>query len=128
AHRWEFRWNHNREKARFADWNSWDDSLVVLAVIRAAHSVETVSCAPLRAARSACQARVAHLTRAGYAETPPNTESLPRSDRSPQSALTRPVTMSWNLSNSFSISALVLPFTLCVIMDAEALEIAQPEP
>jgi hypothetical protein len=31
------------------------------------------------------------------------------------------------VENSFR-SALVLPFTLCVIMDAEALEMAHPEP
>jgi len=39
-----------------------------------------------------------------------------------------PVTSLWNRSKTLSASAVVLPFTLCVIIDAEALEMAHPEP
>src|SRR5919197_33528 len=42
------------------------------------YSVDTVSCWPLSAACSVCQASVAHLTRTGNSETPENAASLPR--------------------------------------------------
>src|SRR5690606_10082044 len=41
------------------------------------HSVVTGSAAPSSAARSACQASVAHLTRVGNSRTPASTASLP---------------------------------------------------
>ena len=70
---------------------------------------------------------MAHLTRTGNSETPEKTASLPSSARFPFAG-DRPVTSLWNWSKSVSASALVLPFRLCVIRDAEALEIAHPEP
>ncbi len=78
------------------------------------------------AAFSVCQGSVAHLTRTGYSRTPEKTASLPRS--AAPSAWPWPVIRSWNRSNRASASARVLPLTLSVIIDAEAVEIAQPAP
>ena len=39
-----------------------------------------------------------------------------------------PVTMPWNASNSFAASAVVRPWTAAVISDADAREMAHPEP
>src|SRR5437870_563116 len=70
-------------------------------------SVVTGLASPLRAAITACQARMAHLTRAGNLCTPANTASFPTSP------LTLPViTNSWTWSNIFWTCALVLPLTL----------------
>src|SRR5262249_20329624 len=90
-------------------------------------SVDTVAPSESSAALSVCQGRVAHLTRTGYSRTPENTSSFPRSGpfRLPASL---PVISAWNFSNSASASARVFPFTLSVIIDAEAVEIAQPAP
>src|SRR6266699_5092011 len=93
----------------------------------AGYSVDTVPCLPSSEACNVCQARVAHLTRTGNLETPEKTASLPSSARVPFAG-DWPVTSLWNWSKSLAASALVLPFTLCVIMDAEAVEIAHPEP
>src|ERR1022692_3116685 len=92
-----------------------------------AHSVEAMSSCPFKIVSSVCHASVAHLTRAGNWRTPEKTASLPRPA---PSALTSggPVRRSWNFPYSVSASARLLPFTESVMIDAEAFEIAQPEP
>src|ERR1035441_448446 len=92
---------------------------------RVVHSVLTGSVSPvLKADFSVCHAKVAHLTRAGESRTPQKTTSLPRSWLTAESV----VSNSWNLSSSLSASARVLPLRLSVISDAEAVEMAHPEP
>src|SRR5207244_5980253 len=86
-----------------------------------ADSVVTGSALFCSAACSACQARFAHLMRLGNARTPENAASLP-------GALAPPASMSRNASNISSASPIRLPLTASVINEADALEIAQPEP
>ena len=52
------------------------------------------------AARSVCQARVAHLTRTGYSRTPENTASLPSAARRRPGRVASPVTSAWKRSKS----------------------------
>src|SRR4051794_25810224 len=89
------------------------------------YSVDTGCSCPCNAARNACHARVAHFTRTGNSETPEKTASLPSASAS---AACCPVTTLWNSSNICSTSSVFLPFKAWVIMEAEAFEIAQPEP
>src|SRR5437660_1746448 len=84
------------------------------------YSVDTLSCLPSSAACSVCQARVAHLTRTGNSETPEKTASFPSSARSP--FVCPVVTSLWNTSKSFSASALLFPFRIWVIIDADAFD------
>src|SRR5439155_3850322 len=86
-------------------------------------SVVTGSCLPSTAATTACQGRIAHFTRAGNLCTPANTASLPT-----PSLLLPVVTRSCTLSNNAFTSALVFPLSVSVRMDADAFEMAQPEP
>src|SRR5439155_11467362 len=86
-------------------------------------SVVTGSCLPSTAATTACQGRIAHFTRAGNLCTPANTASLP----TPPSLLPV-VTISCTLSNRAFTSVFVLPFNVSVRIDADAFEMAQPEP
>src|SRR6185503_9376457 len=62
-----------------------------------------------------CHARVAHLTRIGNSDTPPNTARLPSSS----SSAGAPVVRAWNSRNSLSTSATVLPLTASVMVDAQ---------
>src|SRR5947208_746239 len=89
------------------------------------YSVDTTSPRASAAARSAYHASVAHLTRTGNWRTPASTESLPRSSTG---ASGDAVTVRWKRSNSASASATVFPFTLSVMSDADAFEMAQPDP
>src|SRR6185295_16050495 len=61
--------------------------------------------------------------RTGYSLTPENTSSLSRPSGPPL-----PVTMSWNLWKSASMSFVDLPLIASLISDADAVEIAQPAP
>src|ERR1043166_4251935 len=88
------------------------------------HSVETASLFSWSAACSACQASVAHFTRVGNSHTPEKTTSLPKSSASPAF----PITRSRKRLKIDSTSWTDLPLRLSVITDAEAFEIAQPEP
>src|SRR6516162_2260808 len=90
-------------------------------------SVDATSWLPARALRMVCHARVAHLTRAGNSEIPEKTASFPSPELS-LFAKSLPVTRSWKVSKRASASACVLPFNVSVRMDAEAVEIAQPDP
>src|SRR5262249_55473948 len=95
------------------------------------YSVETTGSplptSSLIAGRSPGEARLAHLTRDGYSRTPEKTASLPRSSTS-RSTSGAAVTIAWKASKSASTSPSVWPLTLSVIIDAEAFEIAQPDP
>src|SRR5690349_15907551 len=75
------------------------------------------------ASRAACQDSVAHLMRAGNAWTPANAASSLNS-----SGVCPVLTISWKSLNSSPASVAVFPFNCVVIKDAEACEIAQPEP
>src|SRR5438093_13011551 len=86
-------------------------------------SVVTGSCLPSTAATTACHGKIAHFTRAGNLCTPANTANLPR-----PSLLLPVVTISCTLSNSAFTSAFVLPFNESVRIEADAFEMAQPEP
>ena len=66
------------------------------------------------------------MTRVGYSRTPANTASLPIVSDSVTTA--SPVTSRRKRSNSARASLSVLPFTASVISDAEAFEMAQPDP
>src|SRR3954465_14766001 len=90
------------------------------------HSVETTAFGCSMAAFSACHARLAHLTRTGYADTPLNAISFPKSSVFPGGKL--PVTRRWNFLNRTSASSRVFPAMAVVMRDAEAREIAQPAP
>ena len=79
------------------------------------------------AAFKVCQARLAHLTRTGNALTPENAASLPRSSRSKQGSWP-PVIIWWKRLKVSEASANDLPFTTEVIIDADALAMAQPSP
>src|SRR5579863_6486521 len=87
-------------------------------------SVLTGPSLPSTAARTACQERMAHLTRAGNLCTPANTASLPTLSASPFPVVTR----SRTLSKRALTSDLLRPLTASVIKEAEAFEIQQPEP
>ena len=90
------------------------------------HSVETNSSRASTAARSVCHARLAHFTRTGNWRTPASTESLPRSStgrvRRRGDHLLEP------LEQRCRLRAIVFPLTLSVISEADAFEIAQPDP
>ena len=68
------------------------------------------------------------MTRTGNSRTPSNTANFPNCG--PAAALTdgSPVIISWNDRNIVSTSAFVFPFTASVIKEAEAFEIAHPDP
>jgi hypothetical protein len=69
------------------------------------------------------------LTRTGNSQTPENTASLPSSGAAFSPALSGDaVTSSWKRVKSRSTSARLLPLTLSVIIEADAVEIEQPEP
>src|SRR4029450_11375349 len=89
------------------------------------HSVETTVSGDAAAARSAYHASVAHFTRIGNWRTPASTDSFPTS---PTGLSIEEVTMRWKRSNSALTSSTVLPLTTSVISDADAFEIAQPDP
>ena len=84
------------------------------------YSVETACPSSSSAARSVCQAKVAHFTRTGNSLIPRKTTNSPKLDF----PLAFPVTNSWNPLNSCSVSAAVFPLTASVINEAEAVEIA----
>src|SRR5712691_2864235 len=90
------------------------------------YSVETVWPGASKAAFRVCHDRLAHFTRTGNSDTPENTASLPRVSASAGSSV--PVTRRWKRPNSSSASWRVLPFTAVVMSDADALEMAHPEP
>src|SRR5206468_7491435 len=98
-----------------------------LTPVATVHSVDTGAPSPFSAACRVCQARLAHFTRAGNSHTPERTASFPSSCGSTL-VLGSLVSILWTLSKSTSVSARVFPFTLVVINEAEALEIAQPAP
>jgi hypothetical protein len=62
----------------------------------------------------------------GYSESPENTASFPSDFAS--SGESDPVTSRRNWSKSASTSLRVFPFIELVIRDADALEMAQPDP
>src|SRR5690606_25271615 len=88
-------------------------------------SVETLVRA-FSAACRVCQGRIAHLTRVGKSRMPEKTVSRPRWFGCSGSSL--PVAMSRNSWISVSASGRVLPLTAAVIIDADALQIAQDSP
>src|SRR5882672_3022927 len=96
------------------------------------HSLSSLSvltvCALFRAAMSVCQERVAHFTRIGYSRTPDKTVSLSSSPAAAPWQALLPVISSWKLSNSARASASLLPLTISVMSEAEAMEMAQPRP
>src|SRR5215208_5005206 len=96
------------------------------ACVRGHHSIVTRASGWSNAALSACHDRLAHLIRTGNSDTPPKAASFP-SDAASFGSLV-PVTSRRKRSKSSSASALVFPLTALVINDAEAREIAQPEP
>ena len=73
-----------------------------------------------------CQASVAHFTRIGYALTPAKTASFPRASGSGRAF--SPVTTWWNAWKRSWASSTVLPMSTSVRVEAEAVEMAQPEP
>src|ERR1017187_1341688 len=91
---------------------------------REGHSVLTGWISPFRADFRVCHARVAHLPRAGESRTPQKTTSLPRSLLTAVSV----VSNSWNFSSSLSASVRDLPLRLSVIREADAVEMAHPDP
>ena len=92
-------------------------------------SVDTGVGSPSSAALRVCQARAAHLTLTGNSDTPANTASFPSSGASRREAWEgSPVMRSWKRSKSASTWGRLFPLTLSVIMEAEAVEIEQPEP
>src|SRR5262249_1686871 len=91
------------------------------------HSVVTGSACPASGARTGCQGRVAHLIRLGNSRTPAKTASLPSVSVGSASA-GAPVTIAWKRPNKACASATALPWSCAVIMDADALEMAHPEP
>src|SRR4029450_5308656 len=94
-----------------------------------AHSVEASAFSPFSAELTVCQARLAHLTRAGNLHTPERIVSLPTPLPPCGPFLSAsPVSILCTLSKSSLASASVLPFNSAVIIDAEAFEIAQPDP
>src|ERR1700726_4050225 len=86
----------------------------------------------------ACQARVAHLTRIGYSPTPAKAASLPSSSAPPPAVSVpprvepppsgAPVTRAWKRSKRRRVSSSDLPRSASVIIEAEAVEMAQPTP
>jgi hypothetical protein len=74
-----------------------------------------------------CHASVAHFTRIGNSRTPPNAASFPSpvAGALPVGSDVRSV---WNFLKSDSTSSSVRPFNVSVIIDAEAVEMAQPAP
>ena len=93
-----------------------------------AHSVVAGARLPCSAARSVCQASVAHFTRTGNSRTPAKTASLPSPRRPAPASPDRRSRAGGSARTSARPRPRVLPFTLSVISDAEAVEIAQPEP
>jgi hypothetical protein len=93
--------------------------------MQTAYSVETVSCSAARAACSVCQASVAHLTLAVNSHTPEKT-SRSASTCGYDVVFAPLVTMFRNISKRTSAEAFVFPFRELVIIDADALEMAQP--
>src|ERR1051326_5642814 len=79
------------------------------------------------AALSVCQGSVAHLTRTGYFFTPAKTASLP-SDSACWGVNAGSVVMWWKPSKSLLISSRLFPLAICVIIDADAVQMAQPLP
>jgi hypothetical protein len=75
-----------------------------------------------------CQASDAHFTRTGNSWTPAKTASLPSSADAVAAFEGSAVTRSWKRSKSVFASATVFPLRASVIIDAEAVEIEQPEP
>ena len=76
-----------------------------------------------------CQARAAHLTLTGNSDTPAKTASFPSSGTERPEAWEGSLVMrSWNRSNRACACDRVRPFTLSVIMEAEAVKIEQPAP
>ena len=76
---------------------------------------------------SVCHASDAHFTRTGNSRTPANAASLPM-DSSSTGWPTGVVTIAWKRSNNEIALLIVPPLTASVISDAEAFEIAQPDP
>src|SRR5207249_8813714 len=94
---------------------------------RLRYSVVTGSVLPARAAWTVCHGNVAHLMRLGNSRTPAKTASLSsRPATSPSDPFS--VSMVRNRPNVSSAADTVLPLRAAVIIDAEALEMAQPEP
>src|SRR5207244_4638518 len=90
------------------------------------HSVVAIFSASLSAELTVCQAKLAHLTRAGNLQTPERISSLPT--LLPRScALDSPVSILCTFSNNSCACVSVLPFSSAVIRDAEAFEMAQPD-
>src|SRR5918994_6844025 len=100
----------------------------VPSCVRQHHSVEATLSLPFNAAFIVCQAKLAHFTLAGNLHTPDNIFSLPRRSSSSSSTPISPVSILWTLSNTLSASASDLPFSSVVIIEADALEMAQPDP
>src|SRR5215510_9508819 len=106
-----------------------DDALLDLRPIDGRHrySVVTGSPWPCSAARSVCQGSVAHLIRIGNSRTPARTASRP--GRAEGSAEDRSsVSMALNCSTAAAASLSVFPLSAAVIIEAEAFEMAQPDP
>src|SRR5215467_3556009 len=93
---------------------------------RPRYSVVTGSPWPWSAARSVCQGSVAHLIRIGNSRTPVRTSSRP--GRAEASAGRSSVSMALNCSTAAAASLTVFPLSAAVIIEAEALEMAQPDP
>src|SRR5215831_10842611 len=106
-----------------------DDTLLDLSLIDGRHrySVVTGSPWPWSAARRVCQGSVAHLIRIGNSRTPSKTASRP--GRAEASAAGRSsVSIALNCSMAAAASPTVFPLSAAVIIEAEALEMAQPDP
>ena len=72
-----------------------------------------------------CQARPAHFTRVGKSRTPDSTASFPISGSGLPGG---EVIISWNRSKRARASSTVFPLMASVISDADAFEMAQPDP
>ena len=92
------------------------------------YSVETVSCLPSSADCSVCQASVAHLTRAGNFGDAAETLPACPVGRVRSLALGVAGNQAVKLLEELQRLFLVLPFRICVIIEADAREMAQPEP
>src|SRR5690606_8471979 len=89
------------------------------------HSVVTGSPDPSSAAVSVCHASVAHFTRIGNSATPAKAASVSRTS---SSGSVSPFTIDRNAPKRSRASRTVLPLSASVIVEALAVEIAQPAP
>src|SRR5580765_4257821 len=97
----------------------------LLSACSANYSVVAGSASPCSAALTVCQAKLAHLTRAGNLHKPERSFSLPTFS-SPLSPPPSPVSIQCPFSPSSCGAASAWPLRSALSIDAEALEVAHP--